>query len=307
MTESGTLAPHLRPNLIGLGAAKAGTTWLTAVLGAHPDIFVPGQKELNALLYGDLDERLDEYMAYFLPAGDVAVRCDFSVRYLASERASAAAARLTPDARLLVVLRDPVDQIQSHYWHLRRQNFHQAQPVYPAPDLFEALDRFPETLLEPALYGKHLERWLSVFPADRLLVIDYRDLSRDFQGVLDRICRFVGVEAFDFTTAASQTSAQDGRAGVQPRKGLMGRLFPLLYVAITRGPYSWLKRLIGVRNTDRFKRVFRLRQTTEALFFTSGYPKLDAEGRRRLQARLVEDRARLDALGLFDTSGWEAG
>jgi len=300
------LAPGLRPNLICLGAAKAGTTALANVLGAHPSIYMPPQKELNALHYDDLDDRLEEYMAYFRPAGEAAVRCDFSVRYLASPNAPAAAARLTPDARLMVILRNPVDQIQSHYWHLRRQNFHQARPVDPAPDLFEALDRFPELLLDPALYGKHLARWLALFPRERLLVIDYADLSRDQAGVLDRICDFTGVERFDFTAAARDTSARDGRAGVQPRGGLAGRLFPLLYLGVARGPYTWLKWVVGVQGAERLKRQLRLREASEAVFFKSGYPRLDTDARRRLGDRLAEDRRQLEALDLIDTTPWRA-
>jgi len=294
------------PNLICLGAAKAGTTALAAILGAHPDIFMPPQKELNALHYDDLDARRAEYRAYFRDAGDAAVRCDFSVRYLSSPNAPAAAARMAPDARLMVILRNPVDQIQSHYWHLRRQNFHQARPVHPAPGLFEALDLYPALLLEPAMYGRHLERWLALFPAERLLAIDHADLSRDLQGTLARICDFVGVDRFDFTAAADQTSARDGRAGVQPRTGLAGWLFPLLYVGLSRGPYSWLKRMVGVERTDRLKRLLRLREASEAVFFKSGYPRLDEGDRRRLRARFEEDRQRLEALGLIDTSRWEA-
>lgn len=301
--EPAALAKRM-PNLLCLGAAKAGTTALATIIAAHPDIFVPPQKELNALHYDDLDSRTEEYMAYFRDAGDAAVRCDFSVRYLSSPNAPAAAARLTPDARLMVILRNPVDQVQSHYWHLRRQNFHQARPVHPAPDLFDALDLYPDLLLEPALYGRHLERWLALFPRERLLVIDHADMSRDLHGALARICDFVGVDRFDFTAAAGQTSARDGRAGVQPRAGLAGRLFPLLYVGVSQGPYRWLKRKIGVERSDWLKRVLRLREASEAVFFKSGYPRLDEGGRRRLQARFEEDRQKLERLDLIDTSRW---
>ena len=97
------------------------------------------------------------------------------------------------------------------------------------------------------------------------------------------------------------------RGRVQPRGGLAGRVFPRLYVSVARGPYTWLKRLIGVRGADRLKRLLRLREASEALFFKSGYPRLDETDRRRLQDRLAEDRQRLDAQGLIDTSRWRAG
>lgn len=299
------LPPARRPNLLGIGAAKAGTTWLAGLLGAHPDIFMPPQKELNALHYGNLAGRLGEYEAYFAGGEDRAVRCDFSVRYLNSPNAPAAAARLTPDARILAVLRNPVDQLQSHYWHLRRQNFHEPAPVDPAPDLFEALDRFGDRLLEPALYGKHLARWLALFPREQILVLDHADLAGErLAPSLDRLCAFLGIDSFDFSGAAEQASAGESRVGVQPRGGLAGALYSRLYVGVARGPYQWAKRAFGVQAVESLKRGLKLRQASEALFFKSGYPRLDEAGRRRLHARVADDIAQLDTLGLIDTRRW---
>lgn len=294
-----------RPNLLGIGAAKAGTTWLAGLLGAHPDIFMPPQKELNALHYGNLAARLDEYRAYFEGGEAHAVRCDFSVRYLNSPGAPAAAAQLAPDARILAVLRNPVDQIQSHYWHLRRQNFHEPSPVVPAPDLFEALARFPDRLLEPALYGAHMARWLALFPREQVFVLDHADLAPDrLAASMDRLCDFLGVGRYDFTGAAEQASAGESRIGVQPRGGLLGALYSRLYVGVARGPYQWAKRTFGVQAVETLKRGLKLRQASEALFFKSGYPRLDPAGRQRLFERVADDVARLESLKLIDTARW---
>jgi len=300
------LTADRRPNLLGIGAAKSGTTWLAGVLAHHPDIFVHPQKELNALVYGDLDDRLEEYAAYFDQGRAARVRCDFSVRYLASLPATAAAARLVPDAKLLLVVRNPVDQVQSHYWHLRRQNFHQDERVADPPDLFGALERYPQLLLEPALYGKHVERWLEVFPRDRLLILDSQDLRDDPDGMLSRICAFLEVGRFDFSSAMRDTSAQEGRGGVSPRGGGSERLFSRLYVAVSRGPYMWLKRAVGVQCAERLKRIFRLRETAEAVFFKSGYPKLGPADRARLFELFRADIDRLAALAPF-AGRWSAG
>lgn len=300
------LPPDRRPNLLGIGAAKCGTTWLAGVLAHHPDIFVHPQKELNALVYGDLDDRLEEYAAYFDQGRTARVRCDFSVRYLSSLPATAAAARLVPDARLLLVVRNPVDQVQSHYWHLRRQNFHQDERVADPPDLFGALEQYPQLLLEPALYGKHIERWLEVFPRDRLLILDSQDLRNDPDTMLDRICRFLEVDPFDFSGAIRDTSAQEGRSGVSPRGGGSEKVFSRLYVAVARGPYMWLKRTIGVQGAERLKRILRLRETAEAVFFKSGYPRLDAADRARLFEFFRGDIERLARVARF-ASRWSAG
>ncbi|MDQ0463118.1 hypothetical protein QO010_000866 [Caulobacter ginsengisoli] len=301
-----TLPPTRRPNLLGIGAAKAGTTWLAGLLAAHPDIFMPPQKELNALHYGNLAARLHEYQAYFDAGETHAVRCDFSVRYLASPQAPAAAAQLAPDSRILAILRNPVDQLQSHYWHLRRQNFHHHAPVDPAPDLFQALDRFGDILLEPALYGKHLTRWLEHFPRERLLVLDHADLAGERLGPsLERLCRFLEIESFDFSAAAAEASAAESRVGVQPRGGLAGFLYSRLYVGVARGPYQWAKQTFGVKAMDSVKRGLKLRQASEAVFFKPGYPRLDATDRARLYERMAPDIAQLESLGLIDTSRWK--
>ncbi len=304
--EGLSLPPTRRPNLLGIGAAKAGTTWLAGLLGAHPDIFMPPQKELNALHYGNLAERLDEYGAYFAEGEDRAIRCDFSVRYLHSLQAPTAAAQLAPDARILAVLRNPIDQLQSHYWHLRRQNFHHPTPLDPAPDLFEALERFDDRLLEPALYGKHLERWLAKFPRKQLLVLDHADLAGErLASSLDRLCNFLEIEPYDFSGAVESASAAESRVGVQPRGGLASLLYSRLYVGVTQGPYQWAKQAFGVKAMEGLKRGLKLRQASEALFFKSGYPRLDTADRVRLYDRLAPDIAQLQALDLIDTSRWK--
>lgn len=300
---SAPLPVRLRPNLIGIGAAKAGTTFLAGVLARHPEIFMPPQKELNALYYDDLDCRLDEYMDHFRNAGEATIRCDFSVRYLSAPNAPAAAARLAPDAKILAVLRDPVDQVQSHYWHLRRQNFSQPYPVRPAPDLFDALDRFPGLLVESSLYAKHLDRWRAHFPEERFFLMDYAELARDLPAAIERLCALLGIPPMPRSLVA-EVPTQDGRRGVAPRGGVLGRLYPAIYASVAHGPYQVLKRSFGVRRVEALKRRLRLRETAEAIFFKPGYPKLGEADRRRLAAIFADDVARLAASGFAPADGW---
>lgn len=294
-----------RPNLICIGAAKAGTTWLAGVLGAHPEIFMPPQKELNALHYNDLEARLDEYAAYFADAGNCKVRCDFSVRYLASPNAPAAAARYAPDATILAVLRNPVDQVQSHYWHLRRQNFHAAEAIVNPPALPSALDIFPTHLLEPALYGKHLARWAELFPRERIVLLKYEDLVGRLNDSLRPLTERLGLAPFDFEAAARLISDGEARRGVQPRQGALGALYPRLYTAATRYPYLWLKQLVGVSAAETLKRRLHLRQLSEAIFFEPGYPKLTPPERAVIHERFRADLVRLAKAYDLDLSAWE--
>ncbi|MFT5329593.1 MAG: hypothetical protein ACI9KA_000670 [Parasphingorhabdus sp.] len=302
--DASGLQPSLRPNLLGIGAAKCGTTWFADQLSSHQDIFLPPQKELGALYYNDLEDRLQEYQAYFVGAEDARVRCDFSVRYLSEPNASAAAARHTPDTRVLVILRDPVDQVQSHYWHQVRQNFSQPKAVKPQPDIFEAIERFPKLLLEPALYGKHLRRWLERFPEDRVLVLDYGEVAKDLPAALAKVWAFLDL-APAATRQETQAPNREGRRGVSPRGGLLGSIYPPLYSAVTHKPYQAAKRIFGVRRVEAVKRKLKLRQFAEAIFFESGYPKLSLEDRLRLRAIFADDLKILDEeLGFAPAAVW---
>lgn len=303
---TGLLPPERRPNLLGIGAAKCGTTFFADVLSRHPDVFMPPQKELNALYYNDLADRLCEYEAHFRGAEGARVRCDFSVRYLHGANAPAAAAAHIPDTKILAILRDPVDQVQSHYWHQRRQNFAQPNPVYPVPDLFSALERFPTLLFEPALYAKHLSRWRSRFPDNRFYIIDYAEMRDDLQGVLARLWPFLDISPTPEPIAAGE-GRRAGRQGVSPRGGVVGRIYPVLYTAVARGPYQRLKEMVGVRRMETLKRRLKLRQAAELLFFQSDYPKLDATGRARLRALFADDIASLAKSGFAPAERWRDG
>lgn len=294
-----------RPNLLCIGAAKAGTTWLANVFSAHPEVFVPPQKELNALHYADLEDRLGEYAAYFASAGAARVRGDFSVRYLSSPRAPHAAQRYVPDATILAVLRNPVDQVQSHYWHLLRQNFHAAEPIANPPGIFEAIERYPDLLLEPALYGKHLERWSAAFPRERIVLIRHESLAEGLNAALDGVVRQLDLGPFDFEAAARAVADSDSRRGVRPRGGALGAIYPRLYTAVTRGPYQWLKRTAGVAAAERLKRALRLKQVAEAVFFVPGYPKLEQRERLELYKRFRPDLEQLACRFDLDLGGWE--
>lgn len=267
---------------------------------------MPPQKELNALHYLDLDQRLREYEAYFKDGRDYRIRCDFSVRYINSPQAPAAAKRYVPDAAICLVVRNPVDQIQSHYWHLRRQNFHQSEPVRPAPALMEAIERFPHLLLEPALYGKHLARWLQLFDRENVLVLRYEDMTSDINRSLFRLCRMIGIEPIDFGPAADSVPRGEGRGGVSPKRGALGRIYPAVYAALAGGPLRLMKNTIGVRRSEAVSRVLRLRQLSEAVFFEKGYEKLAPENRMKLMRLVRDDVERLGEIAQVDVSRWLA-
>ena len=165
------------PNFIGLGAPKSATTWLFHCLQEHPDVFVADSKEVMFFDYGDIRGRLSAYENHFANAGQAKAVGEFSTRYLASTRAPERVKRLIPDAKLIVSLRRPADQIYSHYWHLRRQNFHGLDASPKAPSFEQALMDMETQLLAPAFYHRNLSHWLEYFDRSRIHIILYDDMN----------------------------------------------------------------------------------------------------------------------------------
>ena len=106
------------PDFIGIGAAKSGTTWLARNLTAHPEVYVPPRKEINSFDYDDFDANcIKDYKKHFRCSEMIKARGEISTIYLQSERAPPRIQRLLPDVKLIVCLRNPIEQIYSHYWH----------------------------------------------------------------------------------------------------------------------------------------------------------------------------------------------
>lgn len=292
------------PGFLGIGAPKSATTWLYRCLREHPEIFLPERKEVTFLDYADIGQRLHEYEAYFRDAGEARVVGEISTRYLASPRVPPRAAALLPGLRVVVSLRNPIEQVYSYYWHLRRQNFHQWTRAAAPPTFEEALERFPERLLAQARYSEHLRRWFAHVDRARFCIVLYDDILADPRGVLAELYRHLGVDA-EFVPGALEQRGAAERQGRSPRGPALDRIHAALYQRAVRGVYQPAKRALGVRRAERLKSALRLRETAERIFYRPGYPPLAPATRARLQGHFAGEVRRLAGLIGRDLGRWE--
>jgi hypothetical protein len=291
------------PNFIGIGAPKAGTTWLFRCLQEHPEVFVASCKETNFFDYATIEGRGGEYEAHFAGgAGFVAVG-EISTRYLTSLRAPERIRTLIPDARLFVSLRNPIDQVYSHYWHLARQNFHQWGAENVPPSFEAALASYEQRLLEPALYHKHLRRWLEYFDRSQLLVILYDDIRARPREVLSTVYSFLGVQSAVQPPSLTEAGSSV-RRGTSPKSPRLGEIHRSLYDQLNRNIYYPLKQLVGAPTAIRIKDALRVRPILESLFQQEGYPEMPPRTRALLRSRFAEDIRSLAGLIRRDLSHW---
>ncbi len=163
--------PRALPDAVILGAMKSGTTSLHNYLVQHPGVIEPLRKEVH---YFDVNLERGErwYRAHFGREGEPGLNLDSSPYYLFHPAVPRRLHDLLPDAKLVVLLRDPVRRAYSHYWHERdkgreplsaaRRRNARAQPRAPALQLPRAR----------ALRGaaRSLVRGLSAWPVPRAAV-----------------------------------------------------------------------------------------------------------------------------------------
>ena len=106
------------PHAIVIGTPKSGTTTLCGALMRHPDIYMYPKKETH--FFNDLFTKRDMawYKSLFAPAPEGALLMEGTPDYAMShcvERTSKRIAEHIPDAKLIMMVRDPVDRIESHY------------------------------------------------------------------------------------------------------------------------------------------------------------------------------------------------
>lgn len=260
------------PALFLVGAAKAGTSALFDMLAQHPDICPSRIKEPHFFSHegrpvayrgpGD-DETINRevvqdataYEQLFAPEPAGAVRLEASTSYLYLPDTARNIHRRFPDARIVAVLRDPVERAFSAYLFLVARG-------YETLSFEEALEAEPERINEHwhhiwhyaamGRYAEQLARYRAVFPEEQILVLEHRALQQAPDEALARIFRLCNLPA-----ASIDTDVEVNRSG-RPRSMLARRVFfqqnplkrmlvPLLPAAARKQVSSYLRKRLLAR------------------------------------------------------------
>ena len=197
------------PDFLVLGAQKAGTTALYAYLRRHPQIAGPSWKEVS---YFDRHYARGEgwYRGNFPNLARTRGKLvgEASPSYLFHPLAPERVRALVPQARLVALVRNPVDRALSHYHHevalgRERLSFEDAlaaeeerlrgeEERLVADPRYFSREWWSHTYQARGRYAEQLERWLAVFPREQLLILPSDDLSAEPERAHATVLDFLG-------------------------------------------------------------------------------------------------------------------
>lgn len=187
---------RILPTFLIVGAAKSGTSSLWHYLKAHPEVFVPQSKEVNFFNdEGNFARGVDWYAGLFAAGAGKKAIGEASPAYLFSDETPARIAEIVPQARLVVILRNPIDRAHSHYLHARyygleRRTFEEAV----ADERTDPDGKGWPFYLGFSRYEPQLVRFTELFPRDQLLVLLLDDLIADPVGTFMTLCAHIGID-----------------------------------------------------------------------------------------------------------------
>ena len=301
------------PNFIIIGAAKSGTTSLYYYLKQHPQVFMSSNKEPNFFAFKDLelppfsgpvDSRIlyeilykysitdiERYQALFREVSDEKAIGEASVRYLYFPQAAARIKKYIPKVKLVVMLRNPIDRLYSHYLMMREKyNF---EPLSLAKALEQENERIRNNwgwdwhYTQLGMYYRQLKCYVDLFEREQIKIFLYENFCLDPVGVVQDIYRHIGVDS-SFIPEMSQRSKESGRSRNHSLNHLLNepnRIRSSFQRVLPKPVYNWI-----VSYGNRWNRIPIVPMATE--------------NRQNLKGLFREDIAKLQSLIDRDLSAW---
>ena len=180
------------PDFVIIGTMKGGTTYLYHLLSQHPLVEPAAAKELQ-FFNRYFDEGVEWYRQCFpVPRwenGRRTITGEATPGYLPHPPAPERMARIIPEARLIALLRNPVDRAYSDYQQVTRKG-RETRTFEEAMD-YENLDDAPRKFLSKSIYVDQLLRWSEFFDRQQMLVLKSEDFFEDPAGTLKPVLSFL--------------------------------------------------------------------------------------------------------------------
>ena len=188
-----------------VGAPKAGTTSLYHYLSAHPQVEMSRQKETDYFSDKAIHEQgmyyaknrvdtLDKYESLFVQKESV-VYGEASVSYLFYENVAEDIKKYNPNAKIIIMLRNPIERAFSHYLMDYRLGLisDSFENVLAKKSKHKNAHLFYQQYIEVSKYAKQIQRYLDFFKKENILFIDYEDFKKNVSKTVDQVYNFLNI------------------------------------------------------------------------------------------------------------------
>ena len=289
-------------DLLIVGAPKSATTSLHRYLGQHPAIFMPEAKELAFFVAEPMPTRQRRAIqTYYADVGAGQLVGVSQVNMLYSEDSPGRIYRHNPQARIIAILRNPVERAYVGYWFSRNRGwdstptFEMALQRELSGQLTSGYERRGFTYLEHGHYAEQLQRYIDVFGNEQVYVILTEDLAAQPEQTLRRLFAWLGVS----TTLEGISYASRHNVATTTR---FPRLSALTFHSLAPVRYV-LRPLFSEhrRSWIRHRLIMPIKMWNRVPF---SRPVMAPATRRYLQAYYREHNTRLEEILARDLSHW---
>jgi len=203
---------RMLPSFIILGGSRSGNTSLFAHLIEHPNI-IAGSKKAYFFFQYYTNNTTSFYRSQFPIKRKNLITCDSTSSYFVHPLIPERIHKLLPEAKLIVLLRNPVERAYSEFHYtltlgseitenfedvikseLKRMEIGNKNPELKIENT--NYTHFTFSHLRDGLYAQHLERWLKFFPKEQLLILHTKDLSTNLDDTLSKTFEFLNLPKY---------------------------------------------------------------------------------------------------------------
>jgi len=273
------------PDFFLVGAPKAGTTSIYAYFSRHPGIFVPKIKEPHFFSCPEVKDTYYEvpfidtepdYLKLFKGADEGQQTGDFSPSYLYYENAALRIKERCPDAKILMVLRDPVDRAISHYLMDLRDGY---QDVELLECLMNHKDypRHYREYVEVGKYSKPVKRYIDLFGRENVHVWLFDAFTSHTE---ETVCEMVKALGLDWDAKILQTA---------PKNRFQYYKYPFVKKIVFSNWAQWCLEAVPWRLKNGLKQIFLSDEKPDLSKESDALKRLFREDIEELEAILSKD------------------
>jgi len=294
---------NFKIDFIGIGAPRAGTSWLGQCLAEHPQVNFAKNKETNFFCYNNFKfaknipefsklkcQDWKSYKALFSD-NQSQIKGEFSPSYLYDEMAVELIKKTYPNAKIIVSLRNPVETVYSYYCHIKSLD-NWASSYLRSKTFDQTWEEYNYFLPELGFFYKYFKRYFETFLRENIHVIIYDDIKKEPQKVIKELYKFLGI---DDTFIPSSLNLKINKSKKVRFEFLLKVSRPIINIIEKFN----LRPLIG----KYFK--FSSRIYSKIIWRKQKHPRINEETAKVLKKYYKSDIEKLEQLISRDLSSWK--